>query len=135
MSGETRYRDALERHALRDVQPLYREMLARLKSSDPEAYEGAVARYRKAVAPGVENAEEDPLGVWVRYGIWLANRVRPGRAVAVDETGRAASVRGEPPLGALLLHLPDETRSPAVPLAIPTDPSPPQRVTLELLCP
>lgn len=135
VSGEDRYRSALERHGVQDVQPLYRKLLVRLRSSDPEAYETAVARYEQSVVPGAEREKKDPVRLWVRYGIWLANRLQPGRVVAVDESGRSEPVVGEPPLGPLLLHLPDEARAPAVPLAVPAHPSRPQSVTVELLCP
>ena len=133
MSGPEPYARALERHGLEDVQPLYRSLLRRLKSVDPRQYERAVARYEEIVAPVLEGGE-DPLGVWIDYGVWLAERLREGRVVAVDPTGLAESVEGSPPLGPLLLYLPDEARAPATPLALPAQPSDPQRVTLELLC-
>lgn len=134
MSGDERYRAALERHGLRDLQPLYRNILRRLKSSDPDAYERAVARYEETVAPAVQGKGGDPLELWLLYGLWLADWVRPGRVLAVDRTGRAHPVRGDPPLGPLLLHLPDERGAPGVPLALPAEPSPAQAATLELLC-
>lgn len=134
MSAETRYREALGRHGLQDVQPLYRRLLHRLKSEDPDRYQRAVARYEEVVLPGLEAEEEDPLRLWVDYGIWLAERLREGRVVAVDATGLAETVEGPPPLGPLLLHLPEEMRARAAPLVLPSDPSPPQRETLELLC-
>lgn len=135
MSAETRYREALARHGIQDVQPLYRALLRHLKSADPELYERAVARYERDVARGLEEGEDDPVRVWIAYGIWLAGRAREGRLVAVDPTGLAEPVEaGDPPVGPLLLHLPDEARAPVTPLALPSDPSPPQRATLELLC-
>lgn len=134
MSAEARYREALDRHGLQDVQPLYRKLLRRLKSEDPDRYRGAVARYEEVVVPALEAEEEDPLGLWVDYGIWLAERLREGRVVAIDPTGLAETVEGRPPLGPLLLHLPEETRAKATPLVLPSDPSPPQRETVELLC-
>ena len=132
--SEDLYRSALARHGVQDVQPLYRKLLARLKAADPDAYGAAVARYEESLAPAVEHGEKDPLGLWVRYGAWLASRLQPGWVVAVDDTGRSESVVGDPPLGPLLLHLPDEARAPALPLAVPADPSPPQIATVELLC-
>lgn len=133
-AGERRYRAALERHGLRDVQPLYRELLLRLKAADPDLYRRAVTRYEEEVVPRLEG-EEEPLAVWVGYGAWLAARLQAGRVVAIDESGRAETVDGDPPLGPLLLHLPDERDVPATVLALPADPSPPQRTTVELLCP
>lgn len=133
--ADARYRLALERRRLQDVQPLYRKLLLRLKSSDPDLYERAVSRYEEEVLPALRREGEDPLRLWIGYGAWLAARLRPGRLVAVDESGLAETVEGDPPLGPLLLHLPDERGAPATPLALPADPSPPQSATLELLCP
>lgn len=134
-AGERRYRAALERHGLQDVQPLYRELLVRLKGADPELYRRAVSRYEEEVAPRLEREGEEPLVVWVGYGAWLAARLRAGRLVAIDESGLAETVEGDPPLGPLLLHLPDERNVPATVLALPADPSPAQGSTLELLGP
>ncbi|MFQ5679224.1 MAG: hypothetical protein ACE5HP_07165 [Gemmatimonadota bacterium] len=135
---DTRYRAALDRRRVADVQPLYRKLLVRLKSADPAAYEAAVARYEKTVPSRIAAAEADPLEAWIEYGMWLAARLSPGRAVAVDAEGRAHEVGREAgralPSGGLLLHLPDEARAPALLLAMPREPSEAQRATVELLC-
>lgn len=132
--AERLYRAALARHDLRDVQPLYRKLLVKLKSADPASYAAAVGRYQESVVPRLAADEEDPVALWVEYGVWLAARVAPGRAVAVDVTGQARDIPETSELGPLLLHLPDETRVPAILLALPVEPSESQRATVELLC-
>lgn len=132
--GEDRYREALSRHGLRDLQPVYRRLLRRLRERDPEAYDRAVERYRERVEPAMAEEGTDPVAVWLEYGAWLAARLHPGRTVAIDDTGLARPVEGEPPAGPLLLHLPEERGVPALALAVPEAPSGPQEVTAELLC-
>lgn len=115
------------------MQPAYRQFLRRLKATDPGIYEEAVERYEADVVGGGE-VEPDPLLRWVRYGAWLAGQLAPGRLVAVDRHGRAREPEGPPPLGPLLLHLPEGKGERAVPIAVPADPSEAQEATQELLC-
>lgn len=124
---------ALAEHGLRDIRERYRQILLRLRRADEEAYEQAVRRYRDELAPALETGE-DVLPLWLGYGMELAARLAPGRVVAVNRSGRAEPVEGAPPVGSLLLHLPEDRASPAIPLSEPTRPSPPQAATLELLC-
>lgn len=133
MTGDA-YAEALERRGLRDVRPLYRALLKRLKTEDPDAYAEAVGRFEDEVKPAVE-ASDDPLGEWLGYGRWLADRLAPGRAVAVGPSGRSAEAAdGPPPPEALLLHLPESTRRRALELALPAEPTDHQEATRELLC-
>ena len=127
------YRTALADHAISDVQPVYRQFLRRLKASDVGLYEKAVARYQSDVIGG-EEVDADPLLRWVRYGTWLARQITPGRLVAVDREGRANETDGPPPLGPLLLHLPEGKGEPAIAVAVPADPSEAQEATRKLLC-
>jgi len=140
----SRYRSALEAAGLRDVRPLYRALLKRIREEDADAYREAVRRYEEEVEPEVEESD-DPLGVWLRYGAWLAGALVPGRIVAVDGSGRARDldpggggsvegVTGDVDGGPLLLHLPEPSRERALPLALPADPTGPQEATRELLC-
>jgi hypothetical protein len=126
------YAASLERHGLEDVQPLYRQLLLRLKSQDPAAYEEAVARYRDEVEGAVEGAE-DPLAVWVNYGVWLAPRLAPGRLKTIDEHGLARDAGSPPPIGPMLLYLPDDQKVRAFVLAMPRDASRAQKETGALL--
>ena len=129
-----RYEAALARHGIRDVQPVYRAILRRLKATDIRLYEEAVERYDSEVRAAVEEGPENPLLIWVRYGSWLANHVSPGQLVVVDASGRAESSEDAPPLGPLLLHLPDGKGERAVTIAGPVDPSAAQEAARELLC-
>jgi hypothetical protein len=127
------YEDSLAAHGLADVQPLYRKLLVRLKSQDAAAYDEAVARYRDDVEALVDDAE-DPVAVWVGYGAWLAPRIAGGELMAVDENGRARPVGSPPPLGPMLMHLPNDTKERGLVLAMPAEPSPAQEETAALLC-
>lgn len=118
---------------LEDPRPLYRDLLLELRDEDPDAYEEAVRRYREEVEPAAEG--EDALVAWIDYGRRLAARLAPGRAVAVDRSGRSRDAgRGPPPAACLLLHLPESTGRRAVTLAVPADPTEHQEQTRELLC-
>lgn len=132
--GDESYRAALDAHEVEDVQPAYRTLLRRLKMQGADVYERAVDRYRNHVQPLLESGEGDPLLGWIDYGVWLAERWQPGRVVAVDESGLAEPVEETPPLGPLLIHLPDDAKEPGWILAAPRSPSESQRVTAELLC-
>jgi len=127
------YRAALSHHAICDVQPVYRQFLRRLKANNAGLYEEAVERYQADVVSGAD-VDSDPLLRWVRYGAWLAGQIAPGRLVAVDREGRARKPDGPPPLGPLLLHLPEGTGERGVPIAVPADPSEAQEATRKLLC-
>ncbi|MGH7541509.1 MAG: hypothetical protein ACRELC_10960 [Gemmatimonadota bacterium] len=135
MTGDA-YARSLEAHGLQDVQPLYRALLKRLKAHDAAAYEAAVARYKERVEPAVEgeDPEADPVEVWLAYGRWMAERLSPGAVHSVAPNGRADPLRGNPPPGSLLLHLPDDRKERAILLAMPADPSGPQKETADLLC-
>ncbi|MDX1393187.1 MAG: hypothetical protein R3195_02305 [Gemmatimonadota bacterium] len=126
------YETALARHGLEDVQPLYRQLLLRLKKSDASAYDEAVERYRSDVEACVGSAE-DPVEVWVAYGAWLAPKVSRGALKRVNREGRADEVEG-PVLGPMLIHVPEDARERAILIAMPSDASPAQRETAALLC-
>jgi len=128
-----RYRESLAAHGLDDVQPLYRRLLVRLKAQDATSYDEAVARYHDEVEAAVE-AAEDPVALWVGYGVWLAPRIAPGELITVDENGRALRAGSPAPLGPMLMHLPSDRKSPGIVLAMPANPSPAQKETAALLC-
>lgn len=133
-AADRRLEEALSRHRVQDVRPLYRQMLRRLRSVDEGAYESAVERYREELLPALVEEGEDPLALWVRYGAGLAARLAPGHIVAVDRTGKAERPREIPVSEALLLYLPEEARQPVWALVEPREPTPPQRATRDLLC-
>lgn len=131
--ADRRYEAALAESGFSDVRPLYRKLLARLRDRDPERYERAVERYEEDLLREVAEGDE-PLEAWIGYGRWLAEELAPGRTVAVDRTGRARDLSGEPPAHHLLLHLPQNSRERAIELALPDDPSDHQVMARDLLC-
>jgi len=129
-----RTEEALADAGLADMRPVYRQLLRRLKDSDPAAFVEATARYDEVLVPAITGGE-DALSTWITYGAWLAARLTPGRLVRLDETGLATDVEGEPKpeSSAVLLHLPLAEREPAVTICRPEEPSPAQRSALQLL--
>ena len=127
--------DALERAGLADMRPAYRRLLVRLKSSDPAAFEEASRRYRDELEPAIASGSIDPITVWLKYGIWLADQFGEGRALAIDSSGRARPFDPSttPDGGTMILHVPEDDRKPATLLALPSAPSDPQRETADLL--
>lgn len=93
------FRARLDALGLRDVRPLYRGLLKRLREEDTAAYEEAVRRYEEEVDAAVDGAD-DPVVPWLRYGAWLAERIAPGRTAAVDAGGRARDLELKPGPGA-----------------------------------
>lgn len=131
MTADDRLAAALADRDLEDPRPLYRDLLRELRSEDPGAYEEAVERYEREVAAA---EGDDPVAAWFGYGRWLASRLAPGRAVAVDRSGRSReSDAGAPPPACLLLHLPESTSRRAITLAVPSHPTEHQEETRELL--
>jgi len=125
------YQQALAKSGLSDVQPLYRSLLVQLKKRDGARYEAAVLRYTS----DVESADpEAVLNAWVTYGAWLATELAPGQLVSIDENGRSRELSGPPPLGTLLMHVPDDARVRALVVTRPAKPSPAQHETMTLLC-
>jgi hypothetical protein len=126
------YEAARSRHGMADVRPIYRQFLKLLKTRDSELYEAAVDRYETDVLGAGETA--DPLQAWIRYGAWLAGSLSPGRLVAIDSSGRAEKAAGLPPIGPLLLHLPEGTGERGLRVAVPEKPSAAQAAAQKLLC-
>lgn len=127
--------EALERAGLVDMRPAYRKLLVRLKSSDPAAFEEASRRYRDELEPAIAGGDVDPITVWLEYGMWLADQFADGRTLAIDSSGRARPFDPSTSFdaGTMVLHMPEEDRQPATLLALPSEPSDPQRETAELL--
>jgi hypothetical protein len=132
--SEARYRAVLDQYGVADVQPAYRLLLWRLKASHPSSYDAAVERYERELLPSLEAGEEDPLRLWLNYGMWIAEQLHRGHLVAVDDTGLATPVDDEPPLDRLLLHVPEKSNERAIALVQPARPSEAQTETVQLLC-
>lgn len=131
--AEARYEEALARGALRDPREQFREWLRSLRERDAGAFEEALGYYEETLVPRVADPASDPVVEWIEYGRVLAERLDPGRVVVVDASGRAHPYEPPPPRGALVLHIPEDARSPATILSLPQDPSPAQRATCDLL--
>ena len=149
--GEERYREALERYELADVRPPCRELLRQLRDADQVGYERAVRRYESELVPEVAEGDSDPVVAWLRYGAWLADQLRPGRAVAVDPGGKArplseltgdggaSSGSGPDAEGAsfparhFVVHVPEEWKEGGRIIAVPREPTEFQDATRELL--
>ena len=127
--------EALKSAGLADMRPAYRRLLVRLKGVNPAAFEEASRRYRDELEPAIAGGDIDPIAAWLEYGVWLAGQFADGRALAVDASGRARPFdpAAAADAGTMVLHIPDDDRSPATLLAVPTAPSEPQRETAELL--
>ena len=126
------YTQALAEHGMEDVQPLYRQLLLRLKARDEGAYERAVARYRSDVEGAAGGGEV--LAAWLSYGAWLASSLEPGGLFTISEDGLAARTPDPLPSGSMLVHLPDAANRKGFVIAMPAAPSEAQRATADLLC-
>jgi hypothetical protein len=131
--ADARLEEALERAALRDPRPFFRDRLRLLKDREPEAFEEARRYAEEALLPRVAAEGSDPVAEWFAYGERLAELGGPGRTVSVHPGGRARTFA--PPLHPdhLVLHLPDDTRTPALMLLAPQHLSPAQQATYDLL--
>ncbi len=133
--ADVRTEEALLRAGLSDMRPAYRRLLVQLKSSNAEAFAEASRRYREELEPAIGGGDVDPIIAWLEYGSWLAGHLAEGRVLAIDASGRAQSFDSSttPEPGTMILHVPEDDRSPAVLLAVPSTPSESQRETAELL--
>jgi hypothetical protein len=125
--------EALSETGAMDPRPRYRILLSELKRRDPAAYDEAVSRFRDAVLPSIARRETDPLVAWLEYGRHLAEKLAPGRTLSLDEHGRSSTLAGPPSWKALVLHVPTDTRTRAILIGEPPEPTRAQRATVELL--
>jgi hypothetical protein len=131
--ADLRFLGALERTGARDPRDFYRQRLRDLRERDADAYRRAVTYYETRLLPAVAEERSDPLVEWLEYGRMLAQLAAPGRAVAIDATGRATEYA--PPVAPdhLVLHLPTAAREPVLTVGLPARLSPAQRATYDLL--
>jgi hypothetical protein len=125
--------DALAETGAADPRPRYRLLLSELKRQDPSAYDEAVSRFRDLVLPAIARREADPLTAWLDYGRHLAEKLAPGRTLALDEHGRSSPFGGPSPWKDLILHVPADPRARAILIGEPPRPSRAQRATIDLL--
>ena len=128
-----RFARRLEETGARDPREFYRQLLRDLKEADAAGYEEMVARYRDRVVAPIEAGEGDPLTHWLEFGLEVAGRLHPGRTVVIGEDGRATPLAPPPDPLDLILHLPDDVKSRAIPVGIPPEPTPAQSATLDVL--
>ncbi|MDH3270950.1 MAG: hypothetical protein OEN56_06435 [Gemmatimonadota bacterium] len=126
------YEQALERTGARDPREFYRERLRTLKDTNPVGYDEAVAYYRETLIPAVASEDGDPVAAWTEYGRRLAHSVSAGRTVSIDASGRSHPYEKSDP-GRLILHLPDDSGSRALLVALPTELTSAQRATYDVL--
>lgn len=131
--ADRRLEAALESTGAPDPRDRCRDLLRALRERDRDAYEREVEHYETVLLPRVAGDEADPLEAWQDFGRRLAERIAEGRTVEIDLGGR--SHRHEPPAGPdrLVLHLPHDSKEPALLVALPAEPTSAQRATLDLL--
>ena len=127
--AEARTADAIAQSPFEDFREVYRDRLRWLKEARPQAFAQAVASYEHLVQEVAAGA--DALSAWLNYGRQLGELSGRGKTVGIDETGR--EVPANSAVNQLILHLPDDVAVPALPLAIPREPSVHQKSTLDLL--
>jgi hypothetical protein len=117
---------------IRDPRAYFRPVLKHLRETDPQAFSRAITHFESDLVPALAGGA-DPVRGWMEYGLLLATALGPGRLMEVDGTGRAQPV--EHPLSAsgLVLHIPDAEAAPVLVLRHPSDGSPAQEATVELL--
>jgi len=116
---------------LADARVGFRERLRDLKSTQPEAFDGAVDYYESTVGPAILEGG-NPLETWVEYGRLLGSLSDDGRLTTIDSTGRAVDWTGPVRAGDLVLFVPESGRNALVVLA-PAAPSAAQSATIQLL--
>lgn len=130
--ADSRLEAALETAPLRDPRPFYRPALKHLRETDMDGFQRALRYYEDELVPAVAGGA-DPLPAWADYGSVLARELGPGRAVALDETGRAHPVDALSVEVGMVLHLPDDPASPVLVLRCPRRASAAQHAAYELL--
>lgn len=131
--ADQRFSEALEATGARDPRTLYRDLFRDLKTQDETAYEEMVSRWKNEVIEPIGRGEVEPLEAWLRFGVGLASALHPGRTVVVDHEGRARSLDGVPGWQQLILHLPQDRGTRAIPISVPPDPTGAQSATVDLL--
>ena len=121
---------AISAAGFEDFREDYRDRLRWLKDNRPQHFADALAHYNDVLVPNIA-AGKDPIAEWLEYGRLLGDLSGAGKAVSIDATGRAKKLTVE--TGHLDLHLPDDTATPALRLAVPRHLSDAQKATLDLL--
>lgn len=131
--ADRRFAELIRGGDLPDPRDRYREWLRELRGHDEPAFRKALEYFDAELVPAVLDPRGDPWRAWTEYGMRLAQRLRPGSAVAIDASGRSQPTDAAAPLDALVLHLPTSTREAALLLREPAQLSPAQEATVGLL--
>lgn len=132
-AADARFEEALAATGARDPRDYYRDRLRELKRANPEGYAEGVGYYRNTLVPSIAAGEADPIGAWREYGLLLARLTAPGRAVAVDATGRSRPFELPGDAADMVLHLPERNRDRALLVALPPQPTSAQLATHQWL--
>jgi hypothetical protein len=130
--AEARLDAALAEADVQDPRDHYRRALKALRQRDPDGFDAALRYFEEDLIPAVAG-DADPIDTWIEYGTMLARTLGEGRTVELDGTGRARPVYDVKAARGLVLHLPDDTATPAFALRCPRTPTPAQQAALELL--
>jgi hypothetical protein len=131
---ESTLESRLEATGTRDPRPAYRELLRILKERNAAQFDVLRKHYAEEVERALTQEGEDPLMVWLNYGLVLARALAgEGTAIQVDGDGLAAPAEGSLKPGSLTLFLPEGRGERALALAIPSAATPAQAATLDLL--
>ena len=131
--AEARLAEALRDTGAVDPRPVCRELLRELKQRGQEPYGEAISAYQDSVVARIGGEAADPLETWLLYACQLAERIRPGRDVVIDGTGRATPLEPPPSWQDLILHLPKDSRSPCLIVGRPPELTRAQRATVAVL--
>jgi hypothetical protein len=131
--ADRRFVEALKESDARDPRDFYRDALRELRKVNPGGYDQAVNHFQEVLIPGIATGNSEPLRAWRDYGRLIAELTAPGRAVAIDESGRSQPFSPDTPMDTLVLHIPDTKSGKALLVSLPPKPSLAQRATYELL--
>ncbi|MDE0082786.1 MAG: hypothetical protein OXT72_09080 [Gammaproteobacteria bacterium] len=131
--AEARLAEALRDTGAVDPRAVCREFLRELKQRGQDPYDDAISAYQKSVVARIGREKADPLKTWLLYACELAERIRPGRDVVIDGTGRATPLEPPPSWRDLILHLPRDSRSPCLIVGQPPELTRAQRATVAVL--
>ena len=131
--ADARLAEAFAGRGYADAREPYRMRLRELRQAQPGLFESATRHYEDVVVPALAGNAPDPVAAWADYGRFLGELQGPGRVVAIDATGLAATGANAEPDGDMLLFLPDDRNSSVLPLLVPATPSRAQQATYDLL--
>ena len=119
--AEARLSEALRDTGAEDPRPVCRGFLRELREHGRQSYDDAISAFESSVVARIGGEKADPLETWLLYACELAERIRPGRDVVIDGTGRATPLEPPPSWRDLILHLPRNSRSPCLVVGRPPE--------------